>query len=517
MKTSYKGFPWSLAIIFVILKLSVHFLTNTNYELHRDAYLYLAQGDHLAWGYLSVPPFTAFMSKIIRFLFGESVFALRLLPAIFGGLTVFYISLTVRELGGRRWALILANLSFLFSVSYLRSNTLLQPVALDIFFWTAAFYYILCLVKSGDERYWLYLSIVFGVGFLNKYSMAFLATGFFISLLITPERDLIWNKYFIYSLLLGLVIVLPNLIWQYNHNWPVLYHFEMLNKYQLVHVKLSDFLIAQLLMNLDAVFVWITGLSSLLFLKSLSKYRLLGYTWLAVMLILILVHGKHYYTLGLYPMLFAAGGYVIEKFIRYKFFIYANALFIILITLPIIPIGLPLLKHEKMLTYGKILTDLGLDLPMRWEDGKVHPLPQDYADMIGWNELAGRVIRIYQDLPEEDKKHCYVYAENYGQAGAIYFYGKKAGIPEVISFNGSFVFWAPENLDDLHTLIYINDGVDDLKPLFAEIEKVGEISNPYARESGLPIWLCRYPDTHFYQIYRERIHDEKRRFMRKMY
>jgi hypothetical protein len=484
--------------------------------LHRDAYLYIAQGDHLAWGYLSVPPLTAFLSKLFRILFGESVFAIRLLPALFGGFTVLYISLIVREFGGRSWALVLANLSFLFSLSYLRTNTLLQPVAIDIFFWLVAFYYILRLVKSRDVHYWLHLSIVFGLGFLNKYSMAFLAAGFFFSLLFTEERFLIWNKYFIYSLLLGFIIILPNLIWQFNHNWPVLYHFEMLNKYQLVHVKLSDFFIAQILMNLDGFFTWSAGLLFLLFHKKFKTYRVLGYTWIAVMLILILAHGKHYYTLGLYTMLFAVGGYVLERYIRSKFILYANSMFIILSTLPLLPIGLPLLKHEQMLSYCKTLTDLGLDLPMRWEDGKVHPLPQDYADMIGWKELADKVIKTYQELPETEKRQCYIYAENYGQAGAIHFYGKKAGLPEVLSFNGSFVFWAPEEIYDLRDLIYVNDETHDLEPLFERINKVGEITNPYARESGLPVWLCIDPDQEFYILYRERAREEKARFTRIM-
>ena len=152
MKPLSKEFPWVIVFLFVFLKLLFHFFTNTNYELHRDAFLYIAQSDHLAWGYVSVPPLTACLIKIFRFFFGESVFALRFLPALFGGLSVIYISLIVREFGGRAWALIIANTSFLFSIAYLRTNTLLQPVALDQFFWLAGFYYILGLSKSQDTR-----------------------------------------------------------------------------------------------------------------------------------------------------------------------------------------------------------------------------------------------------------------------------------------------------------------------------------------------------------------------------
>jgi hypothetical protein len=515
MNTDQKDFPWAIVFFFIILKLLIHFLTNTNYEIHRDAFLYIAQGDHPAWGYISVPPLTAMLSKVFRMLFGESVFALRLLPALFGGLSVLYISLIVRNLGGRTWALVIANTSFLFSIAYLRTNTLLQPVAIDLFFWLAAFYYILRLLKTQDIRYWIHLAIVFGIGFMNKYSIVFLALGFFISLLLTNDRKLIWNRFFLYACILGLILILPNLIWQYSHNWPVIFHMEMLNRYQLVNVRLTDFILAQLLMNLNALFTWILGLVFLLFHKSLKSYRVIGLTWITVMFILILAHGKHYYTLGLYTMLFAVGGYVFERYVRPKFLIYANLAYTILISLPLLPVGLPILKHDRMLSYSESLVEIGLDMPMRWEDGRVHPLPQDFADMIGWKELADIVIRTYHNLSPEQKKQCYIYAENYGEAGSIYFYGKKAGLPDPVCFNGSFLFWAPPEVDDLKCLIYVNDEIEGLLPFFEEIHKAGEITNPYARETGLPVWFCKRPKADFYSFYKQRIQEEKEPFTRK--
>jgi 4-amino-4-deoxy-L-arabinose transferase-like glycosyltransferase len=514
MENTDRTFPWAIVLLFVVLKLLFHFLTNTNYELHRDAYLYIAQSDHLSWGYISVPPLTAFLTTVFRDLFGDSLFALRLLPAVVGGFTVLILSLSVREFGGGKWALILANSSYLFSVSYLRTNTLLQPVAIDVFFWCFVFYFILRLVKSGDPRYWIPFAVVAGTGFLNKYSMAFLAAGFLLALIISSERKLIRNRYFFFALITGMIIILPNVLWQYRHNWPVLYHFEMLNRYQLINVRLDDFLMAQILMNLNGIIIWVAGLSFLLFHRSAVRYRVLGYTFLFVMLILILSRGKHYYALGLYPVLFAAGGYVFERYVGRRLYLYASLLFIVLISIPLLPVGLPLLKHDRMLRYSQVMRDYGLELALRWEDGSIHPLPQDYADMIGWKELADKVISIYHDLPGAEKEKCYIYAENYGQAGAINFYGRKAGLPEVICFNGSFVFWAPDHVDDLNTLIYVNDEIDELEALFSSVQKAGEITDPYARESGTPIWLCRDPDSEFHDLYRQRILEERGRFVR---
>lgn len=515
MNRDHKAFPWFIVILFVILKLLIHFFTNTNYDLHRDAFLYIAQGEHLAWGYISVPPLTAFLSKVFRTLFGESLFALRLLPAVIGGFTVIYLNLMVKEFGGKSWALILANTAYLLSLSYQRVNTLLQPVALDVFFWLVCCYYILRLVRSENPRYWIHLSIAFGLGFLNKYNIVFLAVPFFVSLLLTKDRILIRSINFLYALVIGFVLILPNLIWQYNHNWPVIYHMTLLSRYQLVHVSISNFMIGQFLMNLNGFITWMAGLGFLLFYKKMEPFRVLGFTWLGVIFIMLLAHGKHYYTLGIYPMLLAAGGYVFEQYIRERAWLYANLAFTLLINLPLLPIGLPLLKYDQMLSYCQKLMKIGIDMPMRWEDGLVHPLPQDYADMIGWKELSKIVENTYNQLPSEGKRYCYIYAENYGQAGAISFYGKKTGLPSPISFNGSFVFWAPEDLSDVEYFIYVNDEIHDLLPVFDEIKKVGEITNPYARETGLPVFLCSRPSDAFASLYNRRLNEEKSRFLRK--
>ncbi len=505
---------WYLVLFFVLVKTSIHLLTNTNYELHRDAFLYIAQGDHLSWGFLSVPPLTAFLGKIVRLVFGDSVFAVRLFPTIIGGASVVFINLIVREMGGRKLAQILASIAFIFSPAFLRSNLLFQPVSLNQFLWLTAFYLIIRLLRTQDPRYWLLLAINFGLGFLTKYSIVFLAMGFFTALLILPNRRLILSRYFIYGLIIGILIVLPNLIWQYQNSWPVVYHMDMLRQYHLVNVQLSDFLIAQLIMNLPVTFFWLTGLFFLLFHPAFREYKIVGIIYVLVILLLIFTRGKSYYTIGLYGALFAAGGVVFEQHIKWKSLVYVNILFMVLITSLMLPFSLPVLGHEKMLSFCQRTIDRGIDMPMRWEDGEVHDLPQDYADMIGWEELGMNVIKVYESLSPADQKRCYIYGENYGEAGAIRYYGIKRGLPEPISFHGSFIFWSPENVDDMEYLIYVNDEIGELTPYFKEIIKYDGITNPYSRESGLPVWLCKHPNDDFRLLYEQRLQEELDRFMK---
>jgi hypothetical protein len=286
-----------------------------------------------------------------------------------------------------------------------------------------------------------------------------------------------------------------------------------LQKTQLVNVSISNFVLMQFLMNLPGLLIWLTGLAFFLFFKEGQSLRVLGYTYLAVIFIFILFRGKHYYTLGIYPVLFAAGGVLLERlFATHRRWIRPAILaLMIVVALPVIPYSLPILPHERMLVYAEKSKNFGLENALRWEDGRIHPLPQDYADMIGWEELANVVIKTYHSLSDAEKGRCVIYAENYGQAGAIKYYGKKHGLPEPASFNETFLFWAPDSVD-FTTLIYVNDEVDEISYFFGEVQKAGEITNPFARETGLPVYLCRHPRSDFFEFYREKVRELKNGF-----
>ena len=463
--------------------------------------------NHLAFGYFSVPPSIAVFAKMIITIFGDSVFAVRLVPALIGVASVIVIGLIVREFGGRGWAILLACAAFIVSPAFLRSNTLFQPVSFNQFYWLLTSYFVVKLLKSMNPKYWLHLGMVGGLAFLNKYSIAFLVAAFLIALLLTPERKLFLTKYFPLGLLIGCVIILPNLIWQHTHNWPVIAHMQRLQATQLVHVNLLDFLILQLLMNLPVIFVWLFGLIFLLFFKEVRKYRALAFTYLILIFMLMILRGKPYYTLGVYSVLFAAGGFAIEKYTSEsrRFFKPLTLVLMILIAIPVVPYSLPVLPFDKMVAYGEASKKFGLSGALRWEDGRLHSLPQDYADMTGWQELSEIVIRAYSSLSEEEKKQCVIYAQNYGQAGAIKHYGKARGLPEPVSFHGSFLFWAPDSVN-LTTFIYVNDELgDDIQFYFADIQQVGQITNVYARETGLPVYLCKNPKPEFREYYREKV------------
>lgn len=506
---------WLIIGLLAAVKLALHFATNTNYELHRDAYLYLALSHHLDFGFMSVPPMIAVIGAVTQALFGDSVFAIRLFPALAGVADLILIGLIVRELGGRAWAVALAGLAFLVSPAFLRSNTLFQPVTFNQFFWVLTCFLVIRLIRTQQPKFWIYLGAVWGMAFLNKYSIAFLVAAILIAFLLTPQRRLLGSREFLLGCVLGFLIVLPNLLWQHAHNWPVIAHMRELRATQLVHVHVADFMLMQVLMNLHALLIWLPGLAFLLFARDAREGRVLGVTFVLLLAILLTLSGKPYYTLGLYPMLFAAGGVALERWFaaRMRWLKPAVAVFMLAIAVPIAPYSLPVLSFEKMAAYAEATKPYGLEGALRWEDGTLHALPQDYADMTGWRELAEIVIQTYRNLGDAERAHCIIFADNYGEAGAIRYYGHKHGLPEPICFNGSFLFWAPDSLSDVSALLYVDfERDEDIVPFFEGVALVGEVRDPYARERGVKVFLYREPKPEAAAYYTEVVRTLKGRF-----
>ena len=496
-------------IAFILAKLLIHFSTNTIYELQRDAFLYSALGEHLAWGYHSVPPSIGVFANISRFLFGDTTFALRFFPTVTGACSILLIGLMVREMGGKKLAQFIACLAFLTAPSFLRSNTLFQPVSFNQFYWLLISFLTFRLIRTNKQQYWLWIGVVSGLAFLNKYSVVFFLIAFVISIFFSPLRK--WMKTFYPYLAAGiaLLIALPNIIWQIRHDWPVILHMRELAEYQLVHVRTDLFLLEQILMNLPAVFIWIPGLLFLLFHKSAKDFRMFGFIYILVLIQLLILSGKHYYTLGLYSTLFAFGGYALIVWFKNKltFIRYLVIGLNILIAAVLIPISLPVLRPAKFVQYMK---KIGMEKSQRWEDGQYYDMPQDYADMIGWNELTEIVHSAFQELTPDEQKRCTLFANNYGEAGSVNFLGKKYALPEVICYNDSYLFWAPDSIS-ADFLIKIGED-DNLPNLYNNVQVYGRITNPYARQSGTPVYLCRNPKLDINYFYQEELKERKKRY-----
>jgi hypothetical protein len=321
-------------------------------------------------------------------------------------------------------------------------------------------------------------------------------------LLFTKLRRVFTDRRFYLATGLALLVFLPNLLWQANHRFPVFRHMHELAATQFAHVTLGSFFGDQLRFFLPAVPVWLCGLYFLLFGKEAKPWRIFGWMYCVVLLVLLAFSAKSYYSLGAYPVLIAAGAAFIERMTTsaWRWVRIALPVFMILIGAFAFPAALPFLSPEREAEFVKHLTKVpGLHGILRWEDGNYYALPQDYADMIGWEEIGKKAGEAWQSIP--DKTTAAIYADSYGQAGAVEHFGKQYGVPEVLSFSESYQYWLPDSISsDFHTLVYVNDELgDDMPDFFAQIEKVFELDMPLSRQHGVHIYLCTGPTPAFFE------------------
>ena len=491
---------------FALTKFLLHLFTNTHYGFHRDELLYLALGRHLDWGFWSNPPFIGFVSFLSQNILGDGLFVTRLWPALFGSATLFLTCLIARDLGGKKHAQILAGVAGLTSLAYLRSSHMFMPVAIDIFFWTLASWVLIRYLKNENNKWVTWMGVVLGIGFLNKYSVAFLIVALALALLGTPQRNIFIKKQTWVAAGLALLIVMPNLIWQWQNNFPVISHMQGLSENQLSTVNPFIFLLDQLLMHFWGFMIWLPGLLFLLFHKNMKKYKAVGWVYIFTLLLFLIMRGKNYYTLGAYPMLIGAGGFFWEIYIKENWKKWALVFFIFLANIPLLPSALPILPLGQALKYFDFMAnDMGIKSITRWERGNIESLPQDYADMLGWKELA--VLADKAIIQSGNLKACFIYAENYGQAGAVERFAKHPTFENAHSFADTYRLWAPKDLSpEINTLIYINDELgSDVHDLFSDIELIGEVKHPHARERGTRVYLCKKPKSSFADFWLERV------------
>jgi hypothetical protein len=500
---------WKIDPVIYVLAIfiaGVHLLVINNLEYHRDELLYFSLGQHPATGYATVPPMIGWIAWLMQNIFGYSLFAVRLFPALMSGVMVILVSAIARELGGSRYASILASTGFIISLFGLRTYGLFQPVHLDLFFWTLSIYLVIKYINTKADKYLILFGVFAGLSLLNKYLIGLLFFSFILVIPFTQLRTIFSNRKFWIGIAAGFLIFLPNIIWQISRGVPLIGHLSELERTQLVNVDRTGFLFDQIMMPGIVSLLTIGGMLYLFINKQARKFRFLGIIVVLVVVFLMLLRGKSYYTIGVFPFLIAAGAVATGNILRKTLPQILLIIFFLILTYPVLAIGIPIYKPAGLAEYFKILQDkYKVDEGRRWEDGLIHTLPQDYADMLGWEEMTLLVNEAWQMVPE--KKSCIIYGENYGQASAVTVIGKKYNLPEAVCFSESFRYWVPGKFEpDPLAFIYINDKPgEDVSKLFRKITKIGIVSNPLAREYGTGVFLFQDPVSSFNKFWSERL------------
>jgi hypothetical protein len=432
---------WAVAALGFLLQMAF----NGRYGYFRDELYFLASSDHLAFGYVDFAPLIAWLTRGFRIVFGDSLHAIRLLPALAYGANIALAGFITRELGGKRWAIFVACISVLFAPVIMGNGTRLAMNPVEPLFWMGCIYVVLLAINREQPKLLLWCGVLLGFGLLNKHSTIFFLAALLVGLLLTPERRLLGTKWFWFAALIAFCIALPNVLWQIVHHFPTL---EDLRNVKATHKNIElpplPFFQQQIgMLNPITCFVWLGGLVYLLFHPSGKRYRFAGFTYLAFLAVMMYLKGKDYYLAPIYPMLIAAGAALWEIVIRNyslaRWLRYAIPIVVIAAGLIALPLCLPVLPPEKVPAYMKAL---GVEMT-RTENGMVSQLPQHFADEFGWPEMVEKVAGVYNALPAEQRAKTAILAGNYGEAGAIDLFGPRYGLPKSISGHQNYYYWGP--------------------------------------------------------------------------
>ncbi len=480
---------WFLAAVAVLLQT----LTNGRYGYFRDELYFLACSDHLAWGYVDFAPLVALLAHVSRFALGDSLHAIRFLPALAQGAQILITGLIARELGGKRFAIFLSCLSVLLAPVILGNATRLSMNPFEPLFWMAAVYFLLRAINLGEPKLLLAAGALLGLGLENKHSTAFFLVSLTIGLLLSPSRRLLLTKWFWLAAAIAFLIFLPNLIWQYTHHFPTL---EALRNVRTTHknIELSPlpFLRQQIMMLLPvSALVWIPGLTSLLLSIKAKQYRCLGITYLVFLAVMMILKGKDYYLAPIYPMLFAAGGVFWEAILgarpRMRWIKVALPAAVFALGVIAIPLDVPVLPVEKVVPY---MEGLGIKMS-RTEVQDRGPLPQHFGDEFGWEEMVAATAEVYKSLPPDERAKTGILAGTYGDAGAIDFFGPRYGLPKSISPHQNYYYWGQRQYTG-EILILLHYDLRDAQRGCQNVQTGPTLNNPYAmQEEHYTILVCR--------------------------
>jgi len=475
-------------------KLALHLLLAGRYGYFRDELYFLDCGRHLDWGYVDHAPLIGLVARLALIL-GGSLHALRIFSALAGAALVGLTMVMAWRFGAGRFGQGLAGLAVLLVPIYLGIDSILSMNAFEPLFWMGCAYLLVRIEQTGNPRLWIGLGVLAGLGLMNKHSTVFFLVALAAAVVITPLRRELRRPWPWVAAAIAVLIFAPNLAWQAAHGFPTLEDLQNVSREgKNVVLGPMEFFGQQVLILHPVLFpLWLAGLVRL-FAGIGGRHRVLGWTYVILAVILFVLKGKNYYLAPAYPMLFAAGSTWLDaglsrwRLTAGRSWPKAAIVAVVLVAgAAIAPLALPILPPERYVAYEKAIGAA----PPKTEVAHRGPLPQLFGDQFGWEELVAEVARIYDALPAEERARTAIFANNYGEAGAINLFGPKYGLPPAISGHQTYFFWGPRGYTG-EIVIVLQGDRDELEEQFASVETAGEHHHPWGmEEENNEIYLCR--------------------------
>ena len=477
------------SLLLAVASLILHGLANGHYGFFRDELYFIVCGDHPAWGYVDQPPVIPWLASWVHALVGDAVWGFRLLPALVMTMTVALTAEFTRVVGGGRFAQWLAGACVLFGPIVLFQGVVFSTDMFQALSWLGLGWVLVRLEQTGDERWWLVFGVIAGLSLNTKYLVAFYLAALAVGLLATPLRKSLLRPWVYLGALVAGVLVAPNLWWQQSHGWPFIELGRAGAGGKNIEMSLPAFFLQQaMLTGVLASVVWLCGLWAATIRPKLAVFRAFSIAWLILLVVFDVSHGKTYYPSAIYPTLLAIGAVWIEGHLANSLGRRAALVATIAIGIVAAPFTLPILPIDIFIRYQKTL---GLT-PNAGEHQIQGVLPQYYADMFGWREMAEKVAAVYESLTPEDRAQAVFLGNNYGEAAAIDVFGRRLGLPPAISGHNNYYLWGPRGHDG-SVMIIIGGSEEGYAAQFRSFEIVGRITTRYAMpyETDKPIYVLR--------------------------
>jgi hypothetical protein len=485
---------WPVVLGMAGAKLLLHLLLANRYGYFRDELYFLDCGRHLDWGYVDHAPMVGLVARVALML-GGSLFVLRAIAAVAGAAKVVLAGALAWRLGGGAFAQGLAALAVVVAPIYLGMDSLMTMNGFEPLFWMGAVYVLIRIVQTGDRRLWLAFGGLAGLGLMNKHSTAFFLVALAAGLLLTRERRMLATPWPWLGAAVALAVFAPNLVWQGRHGFPTLEDLRNVQRSgKNVVLGPAAFVGQQVLIMHPVLFpLWATGLAWLFHARG-GRWRFLGWSMVVFFVLMFVMKAKNYYLAPIYPLLFAAGAVAVEGALA-RWALTAGrrwpraALVSVVLAAGAVtaPLALPLLSPEGYVAYER---RLGIT-PPRTEVAHRGPLPQNFGDQFGWEELVREVAAIYQALPEAERGRAGIFANNYGEAGAINHFGPRYGLPRAVSGHQTYFLWGPGGFEGDVAIVLQGDR-EDLERVCGSVEEAGVHFHPWGMaEENRPIYVCR--------------------------
>ncbi|WP_306350556.1 ArnT family glycosyltransferase [Flavobacterium sp. '19STA2R22 D10 B1'] len=489
-------------LFFCAVKLLLHLIGDSNSGFQGDELLHIATGNHLSFGYMEFPPVIGWLAFIQNLFHSQSVFVHHIFSHIASLLILVLVALTTMELGGKIKSIFIVLLCIIVAPTFGRAHQLFQPVVFSQLFWVLSFYLLIRFNKTLDKKYLWYLTVSLSFGFLTKYDILFFIAGLPALFIFRRTRRALLNSYLLGYISLFLVLISPNIWWQYVHDFPVIEMFSRLYETQLNHLTVLDVL-KEIIISLNplTIILWVGGLLFMFNKRDRNIYRPIAVTIVLTILLLAINKSKAYYFYPAMIPLLIFGCIWFEKKILLKRFwvIYPTTVALVISGAVLIPYGLAVLPLHTFIKFANIEP----------EENHYRIEYSEYYAPIKWKKTMTALQQVYDSLPSAEKQNCLIWGKHYSQAGGVNLFRESYHVPEAFSYHGSFYLWTKEKGSLPKTIIAFTNGeaeIDFFQAFFKSVVPVKRVYNPFAgfdKDLWQTIFICKEPKQDYAGLRKE--------------